>query len=147
MTILTWKHRLRVPRIYKGGWGASQPRRGDRLKAPACRFCESANVIKARLRYNRNKRQRFRCKSCGKRFTVDDGFLHIWYDKRIVSEAVNLHYEGLSCRAVTSHFERHALGCLEIGVKWFLFLFQDLGAVLGVTFLSYIFENNVRMKL
>lgn len=145
------------------------------MKAPACRFCESANVIKAGLRYNRNgKRQRFRCKSCGRRFTVDDGFLHMWYGKRIVSEAVDLHYEGLSCRAVASHFERHARDhpswtsiwrwihrfarfvrgvlkklALKLSNRWQA---DEMSLELNFLYkssrtLSYIFENNVRMKL
>jgi len=78
------------------------------MKTPTCRFCRSANVVKAGLRYNRNGRKyRFFCKTCGRRFTVDDGFLHMWYSKRIVAKAVDLHYEGLSTRAVARHFEHY----------------------------------------
>ena len=32
-----------------------------------------------------------------------------------------------------------ALSCLAIGFKWFLFLFQDLGAVLGFALAVYLF--------
>jgi len=77
------------------------------MKTPTCRFCKSALVVRAGWRYNRNgRKRRFLCKACGRRFTVDDGFLHMWYSKRIVAKAVDLYYEGLSTRAVARHFER-----------------------------------------
>ena len=38
-----------------------------------------------------------------------------------------------------------ALGCLEIGVKWFLFSFRDLGAVFGFTSpLDFLAVSHVR---
>jgi transposase-like protein len=78
------------------------------VKTPTCRFCGSADIIKAGKRFNRNgKKQRWLCKGCGRRFTPDDGFLHLWYGKRIVTEALDLHYEGLSTRGVWKHFKRY----------------------------------------
>ncbi|MDI6642624.1 MAG: hypothetical protein QMD95_00995, partial [Candidatus Hodarchaeaceae archaeon] len=78
------------------------------MKTPTCRFCRSASVVKAGWRYNRNgRKRRFLCRTCGRRFTVDDGFLNMWYSKKTVSEAVDLHYEGLSYRKVARHFEQH----------------------------------------
>lgn len=81
-------------------------------KTPTCRFCKSANVVKAGHRYNRNGcKQRWLCKACGRRFTADDGFLHLWYGKRTVTESVDLHHDGLSTRKVANHFRKH-------GRKW-----------------------------
>jgi transposase-like protein len=91
------------------GWGASQkPNEVVNVRTPTCRFCRSANVVKAGWRYNRNgRKRRFLCKACGRRFTVDDGFLGMWYTKETTAEAVDLHYEGLSYRKVARHFEQH----------------------------------------
>lgn len=74
------------------------------MKAPTCRFCGSANVIKAGKRYNLNStKQRWKCKACGKRSVEDDGFLHLWYDKWSVTEGIDLYHEGLSTRKVERH--------------------------------------------
>ena len=76
--------------------------------SPACRFCRSANIVKAGWRYNRNgRKRRALCKACGKRFTVDDGFLHMWYNKQAVTEAVDLYHDGLSTRKVANHLKKH----------------------------------------
>lgn len=78
------------------------------METPTCRFCRSANVIKAGWRYNRNgRKQRFLCKACGRRFTVDDGFLGMQYGESTVTKAIDLHYEGLSTRKVADFFARH----------------------------------------
>jgi len=78
------------------------------VKAPTCRFCGSANVIKAGKRYNLNStKQRWKCKACGKRSVEDDGFLHLWYDKWSVTESIDLYHEGLSTRKVERHLRRH----------------------------------------
>ena len=78
------------------------------MKTPTCRFCKSANVVRAGWRYNRNERKhRFLCKACGRRFTVDDGFLSMWYAKQTVTKAIDLYQEGLSTRKVAAYFSRH----------------------------------------
>ena len=78
------------------------------MKTPTCRFCKSANVVRAGWRYNRNERKhRFLCKACERRFTVDDGFLSMWYAKQTVTKAIDLYQEGLSTRKVAAYFSRH----------------------------------------
>lgn len=75
------------------------------VKTPTCR---SANVVKAGWRYNRSgRKRRFLCKTCGRRFTVDNDFLRMWYHKHTITKAVDLCYAGLSCGQVVDHFERH----------------------------------------
>jgi len=62
------------------------------MKTPTCRFCRSALVVRAGWRYNRNgRKQRFLCRACGRRFTVNDGFLGMWYGKRVVAKAIGLY--------------------------------------------------------
>ena len=78
------------------------------MKAPSCRFCGSAGVVKAGWRYNRNgKKQRWLCKSCSRRFTLDDGFLGLWYGGKAVTKAVDLYHSGLSARGTASYMQRH----------------------------------------
>jgi hypothetical protein len=51
-----------------------------------------------------SEKQRWLCMSCGRRFTQDDGFLHLWYDGETVSRAIDLYWTGLS-RTASSFLE------------------------------------------
>ncbi|MEM3402558.1 MAG: DDE-type integrase/transposase/recombinase [Candidatus Hadarchaeales archaeon] len=78
------------------------------MKHPACRFCESANTVRAGWRYNRfERKQRWLCKTRRRRFVPDDGTLGLWYPKSVVAQAVDIHFEDLSTRAAERHFKRH----------------------------------------
>ena len=48
----------------------------NKYKKVSCIFCSSNNVIKRGIRKteHRDKIQRFGCKDCNKRFSIDDGF-------------------------------------------------------------------------
>ncbi len=58
-----------------------------------CRFCFSKNIVKRGLRYNENNnsRQLFLCKSCAKKFSIDDGLLKYRHTKKEIDIAVNLY--------------------------------------------------------
>jgi len=78
------------------------------MRNRTCRFCGSPNIVKAGKRKNlHSEKQRWLCRSCGRRFTQDDGFLHLWYEGEMVSKAIDLYWTGLSCRTASSFLERH----------------------------------------
>jgi transposase-like protein len=49
------------------------------------------------------KKPIFKCRTCGKRFVVDEGFLRGRFDPKIVTLALDLYYRGASLRKVTQH--------------------------------------------
>ena len=72
-----------------------------------CSKCSSANVIKwtKRKTENRGLIQRYKCKDCGKYFTIDDGFFRMRNHPKKITCALDLFYRGVSTRKVQEHFQ------------------------------------------
>jgi putative transposase len=69
-----------------------------------CRFCNSVDLLKWGYRRTRQgKKTVFKCRTCGKRFVVDEGFLRSRFDPKIVTLALDLYFKGASLRKVTQH--------------------------------------------
>ncbi len=70
-----------------------------------CPKCGSQNVIKwtKRTTQNRGLIQRYKCKDCGKTFTLDDGFFRMRNAPQKVTCAIDLYYRGVSTRKVQEH--------------------------------------------
>ncbi len=72
-----------------------------------CPSCNSYNIVKNGVRYNkRGKNQTFKCKECGKRFSIDEGFSNMKHTPEIITLALDLYMKGLSLRKVTDHLEQ-----------------------------------------
>lgn len=69
-----------------------------------CRFCSSVDLLRWGSRRTRQgKKPRFKCRSCGRRFVADEGFLKSRFDPKIVTLALDLYFKGASLRKVTQH--------------------------------------------
>jgi len=69
-----------------------------------CRFCNSVDLLHWGYRRTRQgKKPRFKCRTCGKRFVADEGFLKSRFDPKIVTLALDLYFKGASLRKVTQH--------------------------------------------
>lgn len=69
-----------------------------------CRFCNSVDILRWGYRETRQGRKpRFKCRTCGKRFVADEGFLKSRFDPKIVTLALDLYFKGASLRKVTQH--------------------------------------------
>ena len=69
-----------------------------------CRFCNSVDLLRWGYRKTRNgKKPMFKCRTCRKRFVVDEGFLKGRFDPKIVTLALDLYYRGAPLRKVTQH--------------------------------------------
>jgi putative transposase len=69
-----------------------------------CRFCNSVDLVHSGFRdTHQGKKPRFKCRNCGKRFVVDEGFLKSRFDPKIVTLALDLYFKGASLRKVTQH--------------------------------------------
>ncbi len=82
--------------------------RKKNLGVSDCQVCGSPNVMKFGTRKTKKgKVQRFKCKDCGHRFTVNEaGFEKIQVDPKIVTLALDLYFKGVSLRKVTNHLNQ-----------------------------------------
>ena len=80
----------------------------QKLGVSDCLACASPNVMKYGTRKTKNgKVQRFKCKDCGHRFTVNDvGFEKIQADPKVVTLALDLYFKGISLRKITDHLKQ-----------------------------------------
>jgi transposase-like protein len=86
-----------------------------------CRFCNSVDLLRWGYRKTRqSKRPIFKCRSCGKRFVVDEGFLKHRFDPKIVTLALDLYFKGASLRKVTQHLAQfYGIKVSQVAIlKW-----------------------------
>ena len=80
------------------------------MKARKCPHCGSRKAVLRGFRKNSSeKKQLFLCKSCGKKFTPDDGFLRMRFPPAVIREAVSLYQKGLSSSEVRMRLEREGV--------------------------------------
>jgi len=72
-----------------------------------CPECKKTNTIKwcKRKTQNRGMIQRYKCKDCGKYFTLDDGFFRMRNSPQKITCALDLFYKGVSTRKIQDHFQ------------------------------------------
>ena len=69
-----------------------------------CQNCKSETVIKYGKRKNNNHvKQKYLCKTCGKRFVENDGFRYRNYSSDVITVALDLYVKGVSLRDVANH--------------------------------------------
>lgn len=66
------------------------------------------------------KKPVFKCRTCGKRFVADEGFLKHRFDPKIVTLALDLYFKGASLRKVTQHLAQfYGIKVSQVAVlKW-----------------------------
>lgn len=72
-----------------------------------CPNCKSKKTIKwtKRKTQNRGIIQRYKCKDCGKYFTIDDGFFRMRNSPQKITLSIDLFYRGVSTRKVQEHLQ------------------------------------------
>ena len=74
------------------------------LSFKRCRFCNSVDLVRWGYRTTRQgKKPRLKCRTCGKRFVADEGFLKTRYDPKIITLCLDMFYKGTSLRKITQH--------------------------------------------
>ena len=76
----------------------------NKLICPSCKK-ESIKKDGKRKTENRGLIQRFKCKECGFRFVLDDGFYRMRNHPNKITCAIDLFYRGVSTRKVQEHFQ------------------------------------------
>jgi transposase-like protein len=85
---------------------------------PPCRSCGGSDFIQKGVRKClRGTVQRFKCKGCGRRFTVDDGFARLKCHPQVVSSVFDLHASGMHYRGIRRHMKEHWRGADGAGVS------------------------------
>lgn len=78
-------------------------------KAIKCRFCEGNNFTKEGYRKteHRGKIQKYKCKSCSKYFTNDDGFYRMRFSAKTITMSIDMYLSNLSSRKMRNQLSRH----------------------------------------
>ena len=82
----------------------------ERTKLKLCKFCDSANIVKAGLKKNKKSTmQMFKCQDCKKRFTANFGFEKMRSKDVIITRALELYFTGMSVRDIADCFEQEEI--------------------------------------
>ena len=77
------------------------------IEPKECTFCKSKNIVRAGFRFNHTtKKQRWKCNSCKRFFTVDDGFFKMKHKREVVTNCLDLYMNGMSLRKIREHFNQ-----------------------------------------
>jgi putative transposase len=85
------------------------------------RFCNSVDLLRwGHRKTAQGNRPVLKCRTCGKRFVADEGFLKSRFDPKIVTLALDLYYKGASLRKVTQHLAQfYGIKVSQVAVlKW-----------------------------
>src|SRR3989344_4667907 len=87
-----------------------------------CSNCKSENVIKRAKRktLNRGLIQRYYCKDCKKRFTLNDGFYRMRNSPEKITQSLHLYFSGTSLRKTQEHlgiFHSHNASHMSV-LRW-----------------------------
>jgi transposase-like protein len=75
-----------------------------------CEKCNGKNIKKDGVREtkNRSKVQRYKCKDCSHRFSIDDGFWKMKNHENKITSCMNMYYAGMSLRKIQEHLQMFA---------------------------------------
>ena len=90
------------------------------LNSLACVFCRSDKIVKNAKRHNKyGDIQRYLCKTCGKRFSVNIGFEKMKASPQIITSAMQLYFTGESLRNVQKFFKLQGVNVSHVAIyKW-----------------------------
>jgi putative transposase len=106
---VTCKHIHAVTLWQKLSRKLEEDHKGKSVFAPSkaigisCKFCSSSDIIKYG---KKNGRQNFMCKSCARKFVLNQGFEGMCYDPRIVATTLDLYFKGVSLRKISDHLKQ-----------------------------------------
>jgi len=75
-----------------------------------CEKCNGRNIKKDGVRETkyRSKVQRYKCKDCSHRFSIDDGFWKMKNHENKITSCMNMYYAGMSLRKIQEHLQMFA---------------------------------------
>jgi transposase-like protein len=90
------------------------------LSTSNCVFCGSSHIVKNEVRHNKKYDiQRYLCKECGKRFSVNIGFEGMKASPQIITSAMQLYFTGESLRNVEKFLKLQGISVSHVSIlKW-----------------------------
>jgi transposase-like protein len=90
------------------------------LNTSKCVYCGSEQIVKDAIRHNKKYDiQRYLCKACGKRFSVNVGFEGMKASPQIITSAMQLYFTGESLRNVQKFLKLQGVSVSHVSVlKW-----------------------------
>ena len=90
------------------------------LSTSNCVFCGSSNIVKNEVRHNKKYDiQRYKCKACGKRFSINVGFEGMKASPQIITSAMQLYFTGESLRNVQKFLKLQGIAISHVSIlKW-----------------------------
>jgi putative transposase len=90
------------------------------LSTTNCVFCGSEKIVKNAIRHNKyGDIQRYLCKSCGKRFSVNIGFEKMKASPQAITSAMQLYFTGESLRNVQKFLKLQGVKVSHVTImKW-----------------------------
>lgn len=81
-----------------------KPKHDDDVKCP---YCSSTELKKKGTRKNKQGvKQLYLCKSCKKKFSIDDGFKNMKNNQKIITLSLDLYFKGVSQNSITDHLRQ-----------------------------------------
>ncbi|MGA7370583.1 MAG: DDE-type integrase/transposase/recombinase [Nitrososphaeraceae archaeon] len=92
----------------------------QQITANLCPQCKSTKLVKHGIRHNKyGDIQRYCCKDCHKRFTINIGFEKMHTTPHIITEAMQLYFSGESFRNITNFFRVQSVNISHVAVyRW-----------------------------
>jgi transposase-like protein len=86
----------------------------------ACSYCNSERIVKKAIRHNKQYDiQRYLCKDCGKRFSINIGFEKMRAPADAITSAMQLYFSGESFRNITQFLQLRGINVSHVAVyKW-----------------------------
>jgi transposase-like protein/DNA-directed RNA polymerase subunit RPC12/RpoP len=90
------------------------------LNTSKCVYCGSEQIVKDAVRHNKKYDiQRYLCKTCGKRFSVNIGFEGMKASPQVITSAMQLYFTGESLRNVQKFLKLQGISVSHVSVlKW-----------------------------
>jgi len=90
------------------------------LNTSECVYCGSDQIVKDAVRHNKKYDiQRYLCKACGKRFSVNVGFEGMKASPQVITSAMQLYFTGESLRNVQKFLKLQGVSVSHVSVlKW-----------------------------
>jgi transposase-like protein len=90
------------------------------LNTSKCVYCGSEQIVKDAVRHNKEYDiQRYLCKACGKRFSVNVGFEGMKASPQVITSAMQLYFTGESLRNVQKFLKLQGVSVSHVSVlKW-----------------------------
>ena len=92
----------------------------QQLSTSNCAYCGSENIVKDAIRHNKQYDiQRYLCKQCGKRFSVNIGFEGMKASPQVITSAMQLYFTGESLRNVQKFLKLQGVNISHVSIlKW-----------------------------